>query len=507
MKIAKVSVILTVCCLATARAGDLGGLDDFVRQAMTATGTPGVAVAVVRGEQVILARGYGVREIGKSDPVDQDTVFAIGSNSKYFTATALGLLVEEGRLSWDAPLTRYLPQLRFSDSHLFTELTLRDALSHRTGLESGDLAWKLRPQLSRAEVLQKIEKLKLQMSFRSGYLYNNYMYVAAGELVPAVTGSDWDTFVKTRLLDPLAMRRSSTSVTALKNMPNVAMPHAKVNGQVKSFSYYDTHSVAAAGSINSSATDMAQWCKVQLSDGQLSGRQIIPKSIIDAVRTPHTLRPTVNQELSGNVHLAYALGINRLNFGAEHVMYSHGGSIDGMVSQFAFVPAAQVCAIVLTNLSPNHDVARAISTWIFGRLLGLNTKGAISAERFAEHLAEEKARKVKTDQRHLRAHDPSVKASAAPEILAGTYTDDLYGDLIVNRTNGELWVTWGNISRRLRHHRGDSFEFEHGQPTFNSALMVLNFAFDASGQVESVLLQHLIEQPLNIRFSRKRMSN
>ncbi len=494
--------VLTSCCpAADVRSETLSGLDDFVRQTMTATGIPGVALSVVRGGQVILARGYGVREAGGTAAVDKDTVFAIGSNSKYFTATALGLLVAEDRLSWDAPLTRYLPRLRFSDPYLFTQLTLRDALSHRTGLERGDLAWKFNPGLSRNEVLAQIEKLKLEIPFRSGFLYNNYMFVAAGEVIPAVTGISWDTFVKRRLLDPLDMHRTNTSVTDLEHMPNVAMPHAMADDRAKTLPYYDVSSVAPAGAINSSAADMAQWCKVQLGNGTLNGRQIIPKPVIDELRKPQTLRTLSEEGPMRTIHASYALGIGRSNFGPEHVVYAHDGGIDGMLSYFAFVPSAGVCSVVLTNGAPNYGLHSAIATWVLSRLLGLDTKDALA--RFNERLREEKAKKARTEQRHASSHDPAVKPTLASEAYAGTYTHELYGELTVEWTDGELWLTWGRSSRvRLRHHRADSFDFEHGQAMLDRTPMVLSFSADASGQVESALLQHLTEKPFNARFSK-----
>jgi CubicO group peptidase (beta-lactamase class C family) len=296
-----------------AQVPELEGLEAFMLEAMSISHTPGAAIAVVRGDKVIYSQGFGVSEVGKGAPVDGDTLFAIGSNTKHFTATAVGLLVNDGKLDWDGALTRYLPNLRFSDPYLFTEATLRDALSHRTGLARAEMAWYSRPGISRGEVLAIIEHLPREIGFRSGFLYNNYMFLAAGEIIPAVSGKSWDDTLVERIFIPLNMTRSNTSVDDLSGMTNVAMPHTMVEGKALPIPYYNLDHLAPAGSINSSVNDMAQWCKVQLANGKLGEQQVIPEAVIKEVRQPHNLLPLAPKGHRGNIHVAYALGIGRIN--------------------------------------------------------------------------------------------------------------------------------------------------------------------------------------------------
>jgi CubicO group peptidase (beta-lactamase class C family) len=497
-------ILVTCCCLATAlitkaNADELSGLDKFVKQVMEASGTPGVAISVVRGDET-LAKGYGVLEAGKNEPVDRDTLFAIGSNSKYFTATALGLLVEEGKLSWDEPLTSYLPQLRFSDPYLFTELTLRDALTHRSGLERGDLAWYANPGLSRDEVLAMIERLSLEKSFRSGFLYNNFMFLAAGQAIPAVTGQSWDEYLDEQIFEPLQMNRSNTSTHDLDRLKNVAAPHNLVDGKAMPIPWYNIDHIAPAGSINSSVSDMAQWCRVQLGSGMFDEKQVIPETVINEVRKPHTLLPLSDEGHVRTIHGAYALGIGRANYGPEQVAYFHTGGIDGMLSSFAFVPESKLCVVVLTNSTPNYGLNNAILTWVLDHQLGLDDKDYVA--KFNEKLQEQKDEEAEIRQQRIEAHDPSKKLSLLPEKYAGMYSNDIYGDLVIDYLNEELRFTYGSLFRgSLTHHRNDSFDLEHDQAARNdSEPAVLSFALNANGDVESVLIQIMGEDSTEIRF-------
>ena len=495
---------MTCGCLATAvitsaNADELTGLDEFVKQVMEASGTPGVAVSVVRGD-ASLARGYGMLEAGKNKPVDKDTLFAIGSNSKYFTATVLGLLVEEGKLSWDEPLASYLPQLRFSEPYLFTELTLRDALSHRSGLERGDLAWYANPGISRDEVLAMIERLSLEQSFRSGFLYNNFMFLAAGQAIPAVTGQSWDEYLKQEIFEPLQMNRSNTSTHDLDRMENVATPHNLVDGKAMPIPWFNIDHIAPAGAINSSVSDMARWCRVQLGGGMLDDKQIIPETVIAEVRKPHTLIPLSDEGHVRTLHGAYALGIGRANYGPEQVAYFHTGGIDGMLSSFAFVPESKLCVVVLTNSTPNYGLNNSILTWVLDHELDLVDKDFVA--KFKENLQEQKEEEAEIRQQRIEAHDPSKQLSLLPEKYAGTYSNDIYGELDIGYLNEELRFAYGSLFRgRLTHHRNDSFDLEHDEAARNdSEPTVLSFALDANGDVESVLMQLLGEESIEIRF-------
>ena len=238
----------------------LQGLDAAVERALRDWEMPGLALAIVKDDAVVLSRGYGVRELGQPTPVDERTVFAIGSVTKAFTAAALGMLVDEGKVGWDDPVTEHLPDFQLYDPYVTREITLRDLLTHRSGLPRGDLIW-IGSDFDRAEILRRLRYLPPRWSFRSHYGYQNVLYLAAGQVVAAVTGRSWDEFVRERIFAPLGMTNSSTSVTALADAANVATPHADVDGRIRPVPYRNIDCIAPAGAINSNVAEMTQWIR------------------------------------------------------------------------------------------------------------------------------------------------------------------------------------------------------------------------------------------------------
>ena len=238
----------------------LEGLDAAVEQALQDWQMPGLALAIVKDDAVVLSKGYGVRELGQSVPVDERTVFAIGSVTKAFTAAALGMLVDEGKIGWDDPVTAHLPDFQLYDPYVTREITLRDLLTHRSGLPRGDLIW-IGSDFDRAEILRRVRYLPPRWSFRSHYGYQNILYLAAGQVVAAATGRSWDAFIRERIFAPLGMIDSSTSVTALADAGNVAAPHADVDGQIGPVPYRNIDCIAPAGAINANVVEMTQWIR------------------------------------------------------------------------------------------------------------------------------------------------------------------------------------------------------------------------------------------------------
>ena len=387
-------------------AVDLDGLDGHVQELLLLGNIPGAAVAVVKTGEAPLVRGYGSRVVGGEADVDGDTVFAIGSMTKHITATALGILVEEGKLDWEAPLTRYLPELRFSDANLSANLNLVDALSHRSGLARADLIWFARPGASRSEMLAAIARIPVEQAFRASYLYNNFLYLAAGQAIPQVTQASWDEFLTQRLFEPLDMERSGTSITSLAALDNVAKPHYFTPGGAISTDYFDLAHVGPAGAVYSSAADMAKWCRVQLEPGQLESRIPGLTEAVQATRAPRNFMALEDEGHAGNRHKSYALGLERMNYGSSQVMYTHGGAIQGMASNIAFIPEAGLCVAVLTNGETGSGVRYALTDWIMDRLLGLPAADDGSALR--AKLEQRRGRYLGAGQLHAAARDPSI---------------------------------------------------------------------------------------------------
>src|SRR5712692_10552116 len=272
--------------------------DAYVARTMKQFAVPGLAIAVVKDGRIVLAKGYGVRRLGDTARVDERTLFGIASNTKAFTATAIGLLVEEGKLQWDAPVVNYVPWFQMYDPFVTRELTIRDLLVHRSGLGlgAGDLLWWPSSTYDRKEVARRLRYIKPATSFRSAYAYDNVLYLVAGEVIEAVSGQSWEDFVSSRILAKVGMTGSNVRHSAAvpgKNSSNVAATHARVGGTVRPIAPFESDNTNPAGGINSSAEDMAKWLRVQLAGGVLpDGSRLFSPATARQLTTIVTPLPT-----------------------------------------------------------------------------------------------------------------------------------------------------------------------------------------------------------------------
>src|SRR5262245_60696420 len=352
------ALALAVGCVATALSAQatqrepFPGFDEYVRTALAQWKVPGASVAIVRNDSVIYTKGYGVREVGKSPSVDERTIFAIGSSSKSFTAATVAMLADSGKVSLDAPASTYLPNFQLYDAYATKEITVRDLLSHRSGLARGELLW-YGSDYDREELLRRVRYLQPSWSFRSQFGYQNLMYLAAGQVVAKVTGAPWDDFIKRRIFQPLGMTASSTSVTALKEIEALASPHALVNDTVLAVPYRKIDNIAPAGSINSNVVDMAQWVRLHLGDGKFAGKQLISKRMSDEMHSAQTvikMDPNWNA-MNPSAHLmAYGLGWFLSDYEGKYLV-QHGGNIDGMTALVAMLPEEHFGIVILSNMN------------------------------------------------------------------------------------------------------------------------------------------------------------
>ncbi|NQV31931.1 MAG: beta-lactamase family protein [Phycisphaeraceae bacterium] len=255
---------------------DLAPLDSYIDEAITDWKIPGLAIAIIKNDRVVHQKGYGTRQIGARDPVNKQTLFAIASNTKAFTATALGLLVQGNKLAWDDPVLKVMPEFQLYDPLVTRKIAIRDLLCHRSGLGlwTGDLTW-WDSNYDRAEVIRRIRFQKPVSDFRTAYHYTNLMFLVAGEIIPQVTGISWDQFIKQRFFDELNMNRSNTSVKDLLHEENVATPHALLNGKLVAIDYLNVDNCAPAATINSSVEDLSHWVRLQLNNGLYDGRRLV----------------------------------------------------------------------------------------------------------------------------------------------------------------------------------------------------------------------------------------
>ena len=357
-----------------AQPGQLEDLDAYIEKAMGEWHVPGLAIAIVKDDKVIYNKGFGVRDINKKDRVDTNTLFAIASNTKAFTVHALGLLVQEGKISWDDPVLKYLPDFQLYDPVITRKITIRDLLCHRSGLGTwaGDLIW-WGSTYTRGNVIDRIRFIKPVADFRTTYRYSNMMFLVAGQIIPEVTGSSWDDFLKERFFFPLQMRRTNTSISELDLAGNVALPHTIQKGEVTSVLYVNVDNSAPAGAINSCTADLVHWLGLQLASGSYNGEQLVNPEIIAETRKSHIMIPIspYAKKINPYSHLStYALGW-RLRDYQGRLIINHTGGLDGMYSYMGFMPDEHLGLVILTNLD-NHSLQRALAYHVYDALLNLD---------------------------------------------------------------------------------------------------------------------------------------
>ena len=415
-------------------------LDRLVEDARKEFGVVGLAVAVVKDGQVVYAKGFGERKLGGGESVDENTLFAIGSNTKAFTAAAIGILVDEKKMGWDDRVTQHLPWFALYDPYVTREITVRDLLSHRSGLgRRGDFNW-YATDFDREEIVRRVRFLEPNSSFRSEAGYQNTMFLAAGEVLEAVSAESWDDFVVGRILRPIGMARSRTSVRELEGMANVAEPHEKIDGKVIPVHHRNIDNVAPAGSILSSVADMSRWMLLILGEGELGGKRLLSKESAAEVFQPNIIYPMYAEakELYPSTHFStYGLGWGLRDYRGRFVA-THSGGIDGMLSQILLAPEEELGIVVLTNTSPAGALAHAAVTYhILDAYLGAEGETDWRA-RFRE--LGEAQEKQQNEQERKR--DESRVAGTSPSLTldryAGAYEHEMYGKLLVSVEEGHL---------------------------------------------------------------------
>jgi len=440
----------------TAQAGPLRGFDEYVTRSMAAWRIPGLAVAVVHRDSVVLARGYGVRRLGKPEPVDENTLFAIGSSSKAFTATLVAMLVDQGKVKWDDPATKYLPGFQLYDPYATRELTVRDLLTHRSGLTAADLLV-FDPRYTRDSILYRARYVKPTYSFRAHYGYSNIMYLAAGQLAARLLGGTWDDAVRERIFTPLGMTASNTSVTLLDPLPDVATPHDEIDDTIRAIPYFNLDAIAPAGAINSNVRDMARWVRFQLADGTVRGKPLVSAAAFQETHTPQTIVPLEGfwKTSAQDAHLlTYGMGWYLHDYHG-HLIVQHGGNIDGMTALVALMPEEQTGLVVLSNLDQN-DLTYALMYRVFDAYLKRPPKDWSASMLKADRELEGQARQETKNQEATRV--AGTKPSLPLERYAGTYSDTLDGDATVRREGDGLVFQYGTLVADLAHWQYDTFQ-------------------------------------------------
>ena len=488
------SCLVLVFTLAGAASAQPPDLDRWVARAMQTFDVPGIGLAIVKDDQVVVAKGFGVRKLGETAPVDARTLFGIASNTKAFTATALGLLVEERKLEWDAPVVRYLPGFSMWDPFVTRELTVRDLLVHRSGLGlgAGDLLWWPASTYDRKEIARRLRFIPPATSFRSAYAYDNVLYLVAGEVIEAVSGQSWETFVSSRILAKVGMTGSNVRLSASSAGGNVAATHAPIDGKVRPIKPFDSDNTNPAGGILSSAEDMAKWLRVQLSEGKLpDGSRLFSAATareLAGIVTPMPIGdpPPELTPLKMNFH-GYALGFDVRDY-RGHKVLMHTGGLPGFLSRVAMVPALNVGVAVLTNQEAgaafdsiafrilDHYLGAPAFDWIDGYRRAVDRNQAATAAR---------------EQSAAAARNAQSKPSLPLAQYAGTYRDGWYGDITIAQENGRLVMRFSHsplLVGDLEHWQYDTFVARWRDRELRADAFV-TFALNPDGSIDQAKMQ------------------
>jgi CubicO group peptidase (beta-lactamase class C family) len=482
-------LVLTFCPESFAQEAPLQGFDDYVNKALKDWEAPGTAISVVKDDRGVFAKGYGVRKLGDPTPVNERTVFAIGSSSKAFTAASIAMLVDDGKVKWDDPVTKYLANFVLYDPYASHEMTLRDLLCHRSGLERGDLMW-YGSSYDRNEILRRVRYLKPSWSFRNQFGYQNIMYLAAGQVVQSVTGKTWDGFIKERVFMPLGMKTSNTSTNDLKNLDNVATPHAKVDGNVQSIPWRNIDNIAPAGSINSNVLEMAQWVRLQLGDGSYQGNRLISSGAVKEMHQSQTImrfEPPWSWTVQEAHFLNYGLGWFLHDYRGRKIV-QHGGNIDGMSALVAMIPEEKLGLVILTNMN-GSGMGTALMYRIFDAFLNQPQKdwSEVVLKNFKAFETQQKDAEKKKEDARVKETKPSL----ALEKYTGTYQNDMYGDAKISLENGKLIGRYGQaFEGELQHWHYDTFQVKwRSVPTASKGF--ISFTLNSQGQVAEMKMENL----------------
>jgi CubicO group peptidase (beta-lactamase class C family) len=468
------------------RAGWDRGLDSAIDSIRAQWKVPGMAVAVVAKGKVIHVAGYGYRDVTNRLPVTPDTKFAIASISKSFTVTTLATLVKQGKIEWDGRVRSYLPDFQMYDPVVTERMTIRDLVTHRSGLARHDLMWGI-GVFSREQLYQRLRYLQPNQDFRTTWQYQNLMFTTAGYLAGKVSGTTWEDLVQRTVLTPLRMTNSGTAIEALQTSPNVALPYALTDADtLMPVPWRSTDAIAPTGGLHSTADDMTRYLLMHLQGGRFEGQEIIAAPDSRAMQSPQMVMQQPMTVVAGQFPAelgdeAYGMGFLVTRY-RGHKLVHHPGNWDGYSLELSFLPQDSVGVVVLTNMY--STIIRDFLPWYLydrlldlppidwnGRFLALRSKARATT---AAQRAQEEASRI-----------PGTSPSHPLEAYAGTYTHPAYGDMVVTRDGDRLELQFGRYRFPLPHVHYDVFRFAPpaGNPVHNRFRWRVTFGTDPDGSI------------------------
>lgn len=468
----------------------LADLDVVLNKVLKDQKVAGFAVAVTEGDKIIYSKGFGYRDVEGKKPVTPNTLFAIGSSSKAFTSALLGLLEKDGKLSLDGKATTYLPQLRFFNDNMNSQITVRDMMCHRTGLSRYDYSWYLFNTPNRDSILQRVKYMEPNAGLREKWQYNNYMFLAQGMIAEKITGKTWEQNIKEKFFIPLEMTRSNTSIYDMQKDADASLPYTlEKDSIIKKMDYYDISGMGPAGSINSSVNEMAHWLQLWTSGGRYHGKEILPPSYIEQAATAQmVMGGGLPGEFKDIYSASYGLGWMISSY-RGHYLVEHGGNIDGFSANAAFFPSDDIGIVVLSNQNVSA-VPGLVRNTIADRILNLNKTdwNAEQNKKKDEAMKKKKAEKPEAEAEQVLNTKPSHPAKS----YVGFYENPIAGTIDVSQRADSLFAAFGKERVFLKHYHYDVFEArdidKKGKIDTATSSFRINFSSGTDGKIAGVSL-------------------
>lgn len=482
----------------TAGAPSLGeDFQEFVAEQMKTFDIPGMGLVVVRNNQVLLAKGYGYSDIERKLPVTTKTLFGIGSITKSFTVSLLGMLAGQGKLDWDHPVCDYMPTFRLKDPVANSHATARDLVTHRTGLPRHDALWYNSP-LTREQILERLQYLQPNKDFRSTYQYNNLMLLAAGHLAETITGKRWEQLVRENIFEPLGMTDTNTSVLDLQTASDHAQTYGRVKDEFVAIPFRNIDALGPAGAINSNIDDMQKYLLMHMNGGRSEDRQILPAEQSKQMQTPQMVTPdppAFPEEGFTSYGMAFFISAYR-----GHRVIFHTGHIDGFSALLSFMPQENIGMVMLINVDGERAFPVALERNIYDRLLGLDQLNW--SQRLRDKADEARKKAAAEDAKREQEKADETRPSHDLSAYAGQYRNEGYGTLMIAQSGGSLRMTYNEMTAPLQHYRYDAFEVpKNDVPRAPFQSMRVQFNLGIDGDIAGVAVP-LEREVAPIIFSR-----
>ena len=492
-KITLLGLLFTVTTFAQITSSQI---DEVVEKTIKTFNVPGIAVAVVKDGKIIHSKGYGVKSIATKEKVNENTLFGIASNSKAFTSASLAILVDEGKIKWDDKVIKYLPDFKMYDDYVTREFTIRDLLTHRSGLGlgAGDLMiWPDGSDFKAQDIIHNLRYLKPVSSFRTKYDYDNLMYIIAGEIVHVVSGQTWADFVEQRMMKPLEMNNSVASIKRLKDTANVITPHVPVDGKLKTIKRYENQIFDGAAGIYSSVNDLSKWAILQLNNGKYDGKQLFSEKEHDEMWQLQTIIPSKTKPPYNTHFSGYGLGWFLSDI-KGYKQVSHTGGLEGNVTQTTLIPELGLGIIVLTNQQSGAAFS-AITNTIKDSYLGVKSEDYVTVYSNRVKANESSADKVTDEVWAKVAKNKKDKIKTDFSKITGTYKDNWFGEVTITEKKGKAYFA----SKRSSQLAGEVFFYKDGNyvvkwnNAFFHADAHLLFRYDENGKVTNLKMLPISE--------------